>query len=163
MLRRPCQYRNISDRIFTDLMRGKLLESAQVQSYLKQHVNTAVSELIEAERELDLNGLNTSQITSSVQAGQKNRHDELEIQGQIRYLVNHIGGLARGTKIQSDIVLYDHVLQTLKSAVMRNSGKQLSDLFLNLCEGAETIPGSKLSLHDVQPISRHSAVQNTIT
>lgn len=58
------------------------------------------------------------------------------MQAQIRYLTNHLTGLARGTKLNTDIVLADHTVQTLKTAVMRSNGKHLANLFLALGDEA---------------------------
>ena len=53
MLRKPPQFRNLADRIFTELLQQKeLIETFHVCAYLKQHVTLCVSELVEAEKEL---------------------------------------------------------------------------------------------------------------
>lgn len=54
MIRRSFQFRNMTDRIFVQLVQGKCSELYQVQNYLKQHLATAIAELAEADREMDL-------------------------------------------------------------------------------------------------------------
>jgi hypothetical protein len=48
------RYRNIADSIFVKLMEGESQYATTAQVYLKQHINKAVSELIDAERSLEL-------------------------------------------------------------------------------------------------------------
>lgn len=110
MVRRPCQFRNMADRIFVQLVQGKCCELFQVQLYLKQHLAMAVAELLEAERELDLHNANSGTA------------DETEVQMQIRYLCSHILGLAKGSKIFAGNFLQEYVIQTLKSAQARYNG-----------------------------------------
>lgn len=124
MLRRPCQYRNLADRIFVQLMSGHILDAHQVQVFLKQHIVTSVNELVEAEHELEMHS---------------HKREDAEIQMQVRYICNHIAGLARGTKTPTEDLFYDHILQTMKTALMRSKGNALSNLFLSFGENFEPI------------------------
>jgi hypothetical protein len=98
------------------LMQGTTLEAHQVQVYLKQHVVTAINELVEAERELEMH---------------LNKKEDAELQMQIRFLCSHIAGLGKGIKIETEVILHDHVVQTLKTALMKANGQFLSNLFLS--------------------------------
>jgi len=99
MIRRSYQYRNMADRIFVQLVQGKCSELYQVQTYLKQHLATAIAELAEADREMDL-------FKEQLKKAKKNTTSQglaeaKEVEMQIRFLGTHILGLANGLKIFS--------------------------------------------------------------
>lgn len=89
----------MADRIFVQLVQGKSSDLYQVQTYLKQHLATAIAELAEADREMDL-------FKEQLKKAKKNTTSQglaeaKEVEMQIRFLGTHILGLANGLKIFS--------------------------------------------------------------
>lgn len=105
-------------------MQPPILEVHQVQVFLKQHVIAAINELVEAERELEMHS---------------NARDDAELVTQIRYLCSHIAGLGKDLKIASEGLLLDHVLQSLKAALMKSNGQYLANLFLSFGDNLEPV------------------------
>ena len=89
MLRKPCQYRNIADSIFVQLMQGDNQDAVQAHHYLMQHITQAVVELVDAERSFELR-----------------MKDDDEAKTQIRYLCSHLAALAKGTKLGTGSFLH---------------------------------------------------------